>query len=275
MVFKEVNEKTEKEPLTIVPFAAPRELEFCGEKVPLHDEGVLEKLDKELHVTTFRQSSMVLQIKRANRWFPIFDKVLSEREIPTDFKYLAAIESGLENVISPSNAVGFWQFLKGTGKDYGLQISRNVDERYDPVKSAAAAADYLADAKDRFGSWTNAAASYNMGQNGFRRQLDWQKVESYYDMALNEETSRYVYRILAFKEIYENQHKYGFYIPDSTLYSPLKYQELEVATTISDLAQVAIDNDITYSVLRRYNPWIRGRKLIVRPGKKYILHIPI
>jgi membrane-bound lytic murein transglycosylase D len=196
----------------------PDTLSFAGELVPLHSPDLRERLDRELLVNTYWQSNMMLLLKRANKYFPTIEKILKEEGVPTDLKYLSVIESGLENAISPAGAKGFWQIMRTTGKEYGLEVNSNVDERYHIAFSTQMAAQYLKKAKDKFGSWTLAAASYNRGMSGIQRNLNAQKVESYFDLLLGKETSRYVFRILAVKEIIENPSKYGYVFDDTDLY---------------------------------------------------------
>lgn len=259
----------------IFSFDLPKRLSFAGEEVPLHDIEVRERLDRELHVNTYWHSSTIFNMKRAARWLPRIEEVLRENGIPEDFKYLAVIESGLMNVRSPKDAVGYWQILEATGKELGLEINDEVDERYDPIKSTVAACKYIKKAYERFGSYTSAAASYNIGMRGLHRRMVEQKAGNYYDLLLNEETSRYIFRILAIKEIMENPARYGYIISDKHLYKeePVKY--ITVEKTIPDLAAFAIENDINYKILKRYNPWLRKNTLTIkRPGKFYEIEIP-
>lgn len=260
----------------IYSFDLPKKLSFAGEEVPLHDIEVRERLDRELHVNTYWHSSTIFNMKRAARWLPRMEEILRENEIPEDFKYLAIIESGLLNVRSPKDAVGYWQILEATGKELGLEINNEVDERYDPIKSTVAASKYLKKAYERFGSYTSAAASYNMGMFGLHRRMVEQKASNYYDLLLNEETSRYLFRILALKEIMENPTRYGYIIAENHLYKeePVKY--ITVENSISDLAAFAIEHDINYKILKRYNPWLRKNSLTInRPGKFYEIEIPL
>ncbi len=204
----------------------PKSMEFAGEKVPLNDTDVRERLDRELHVNTYWQSNMLLMIKKANRFFPEIEPLLEKYGLPDDFKYLAVAESGLDDVRSPAGAAGFWQFLSSTGKEYGLEINDYVDERYNLELSTKVAAEYLKKSKERFGSWTTAAGAYNAGNAGINKQLERQDVTGYYDLLLNSETSRYVFRILAFKEILSNPEKYGFYLDKEDLYQPIATKTL-------------------------------------------------
>lgn len=260
----------------VYSFDLPTKLDFAGEEVPLHDIEVRERLDRELHVNTYWHSSTIFNMKRAARWLPRIEEVLRENGIPEDFKYLAIIESGLMNVRSPKDAVGYWQILEATGKELGLEITDEVDERYHPIKSTIAACKYLAKAYERFGSYTSAAASYNMGMLGLHRRMVEQKASNYYDLLLNEETSRYIFRILAIKEIMENPARYGYIISEKHLYKeePVKY--ITVENSIPDLAAFAIEHDINYKILKRYNPWLRKNSLTInRAGKFYEIEIPL
>jgi hypothetical protein len=261
-------------PLPAVSFDLPEGITFAGEPVPLDIPDVRERLDKELQINVYFHSNTIFLIKRANRWLPQIEKILKEYDIPRDFMYLPLIESNLLNVVSPKHAVGYWQILEDSGRELGLEISREVDERYDPLKSTEAACKYLRRAYEKFNNWTIVAASYNRGMAGMQRALEEQKVDSYYDLYLNEETSRYVFRILAIKEIVSNPEKYGFYIRPKHLYKeePLRY--VEVNETIRDLVDFAKDHGTNYKMLKRYNPWLREEKLTVKKGKSYLIALP-
>ena len=204
-----------------MPVPVPDSASFAGEPVPMDIFYVREQLDRELTVNTYWHSSTILSFKRAARWFPVIEPILAKNGIPADFKYLALIESGLMNVISPAGATGFWQFLEKTGKEYGLVINKEVDERYDVAKSTEAACAYLKKSFIQFGNWTLVASSYNAGQGRIDETIDKQQVRSYYQMFLPDETSRYIFRILALKCIYENPVKYGFKIAPGDLYPPI------------------------------------------------------
>lgn len=260
--------------LNAVSLELPKELYFAGERVPLEIPDVRERLDRELHINTYWHSSTIFLIKKAHRWIPQIEKILKENNIPDDFKYLTAIEGGFTNAVSPANAVGFWQFKKAAGKENGLEIRKTVDERYDPILSTKAACEYLKKSHNKFGNWTNAAASYNRGMGGLQRALDNQKVNSYYDLLLNEETSRYVFRILAIKEIIEHPKKYGFDIDDDHLYDQEEIRYVEVENNINDLVLFAQEQGINYKLLKRHNPWLREKKLDVRSNKVYRIAIP-
>lgn len=254
--------------------AIPDTVLFAGERVPVEIPDVRERLDRELHVNTFWHSNTIFLLKRGHRWLPDIEKELIKSGIPADLKYLAVIESDLQNKVSPSKAVGFWQLLKGTAKDFRLEVASEVDERYHPIKSTGAAAKYLRKAHQKFGSWTNATASYNIGRRGLDRALKKQAVTSYYDLLLGEETSRYVFRAIAIKLIFENPQVYGFNFSDENLYHKEDLEEIEIKKTINNLRDWAFDNNINYKQLKRYNPWLRKNSLTVRSGKSYIFQIP-
>ena len=253
----------------------PKNVDFAGEKVDVNSNNLWERFDKELLKNTYWQSNTMLYIKRANKYFPIIEPILKKNNIPEDFKYLAVIESGLENVTSPSGAKGFWQFLKSTAKEYNLEVNYAVDERYNLEKSTQAACDYLNEAFEKFNSWTLAAAAFNMGMNGLQKALDNQKVENYYDLYLNSVTSRYVFRILAVKEILQNPQKYGFVIRKQDMYFIENYYVVEIDSTVHNLYEFCENYSINYQQLKRYNPWLLTSKLPDESRKKYFLKIPI
>lgn len=251
----------------------PSKLSFCNEAVPMKDQDVRERLDRELLVNTYWQSQTLLIIKEFNKIKPLIEPVLKEYGVPEDFIYLAAAESGFRNVVSPSKAVGVWQLLEETGKLYGLEINSEVDERYHFEKSTAAACKYLKQAYEKFGSWTMAAASYNMGMSALFETSRKQKATDYYDLMLNTETSRYVFRILALKEIIRNPAKYGFIINETDLYKPYTYKTITVNTPIESLADFAFYNGINYKELKILNPWLRSTQLSNKTGKSYEIKI--
>lgn len=263
-----------KENYQVFSLATPEEVTFAGQPVPLDVFGVREKLDRELLVNTYWHSNTFLTFKRANRWFPVIEPILKANGVPEDFKYLAVIESGLTNAVSPAGARGFWQFMTSTGKEYGLEISDEVDERYHVEKSTEAACRYLLDAYEKYEDWSLVAASYNMGMAGVNRQLERQKATNYYDLLLNAETARYVYRILAIKEILNNSADYGFILRPRDLYEPYKTRTVTVDSTVNDFAQFAIDQGVTYNVLKTLNPWLRESYLKNRGGKVYEIKLP-
>lgn len=269
-----VSNKSVADSYRIESLPMPENLDFAGEGVPLEDPDVYERMDRELLVNTYWQSNALLLMKRANKYFPVIEPILKEEGIPDDFKYLAVIESGLTQAVSPARAVGFWQILEGTGKEYGLEINDNVDERYHIEKSTRVAADYLKKAKKRFGSWTLAAASYNAGQYGVDKQLERQKVGDYYDLLLGEETGRYVFRILALKEIMTNPQKYGFNFNESDLYKHIPVKKVKVDTVVKDFPDFAENFGINYKILKVHNPWLRDDHLKNASRKIYYIDIP-
>jgi membrane-bound lytic murein transglycosylase D len=261
-------------PSAAISFDLPNTISFAGEPVPLNIPDVKERLDKELQINTYLHSNTIFLIKRANRWLPQMEKILRANNIPDDFKYLPLIESNLMNVISPRDAVGYWQILKTSGKELGLEISSEVDERYDPLKATQAACQYLKQAHRKFGNWALVAASYNRGMTGVQQALTTQQVDSYYDLYLNDETSRYVFRILAIKEIIKNPLKYGFKINPKHLYEEESLQYIEVDETINDLIKFAKQHNTNYKLVKRHNPWLRDNRLTVKKGKRYRIAIP-
>jgi len=256
------------------PPQLPEKIEFAGEPVPLNRNDVREGLDRELLVNMYWHSQTFLFFKRANRYFPLIEEILKKNNISDDFKYLALIESGFANVVSPAGASGFWQFMKATGQKHKLIINDEVDERYNLEKATHAACEYLQNSYNIFKSWTLAAAAYNMGDGGVRSQLNSQKVGSYYDLFLNQETARYVYRILAIKAIFENPKDYGFYFREADLYPPVRTHVLDVDTAIASLADFALNQGITYKILKEYNPWLRKTNLVNKEKNTYQIHIP-
>lgn len=252
----------------------PAKFDFAGDEVPTYETEVRERFDRELYVNTYWQSQTGLIIKRANRWFPQIEKILKEEGVPDDFKYIAVIESDLRNVISPVGATGFWQFMEETGKEFGLEINQEVDERYDPIKSTYAACKYFKKAYKKFGNWTLAAASYNRGMGGINHALRKQKAKSFYDLRLNTQTARYVYRLLAFKEILQNPTKYDFHIPKDLVYKQEKMNFMYIDTTINNLPAFAKLIGVSYKTLKYYNPWLRKYSLEVKEGEVYTLKLP-
>lgn len=253
----------------------PSEIDFAGEKTPLNISDVHERFDRELLINANLDATTKIIIKRANRAFPIIEPILKKNGVPDDFKYLAVIESGLVNVVSPAGAKGVWQFMPDTGRERGLEVNEIVDERYHLAKSTEAACSYLLSAYKKFGSWTLAAASYNGGVSGVNKQITFQGVTNYYDLLLTDETARYVFRILALKEIMQHPDRYNFAMPQSELYQTLPVKTVEVKTSIPDLAVFAKEQGINYKILKIHNPWLRDRKLDVAAGKAYIFEIPL
>lgn len=253
----------------------PENLIFAGEAVPQDDPEVLERIDREFLVNTYWQSNALLLMKRAHKYFPVIEPILAKNGIPDDFKYLAVAESGLQNAVSPAGAAGFWQIMKATGREYGLEVNENVDERYHLEKATEAACQYLKRYKEKYGTWTLAAAAYNTGTGSIDKYRNIQKVEGYYDLLLGEETGRYVFRILAIKEILSNPEKYGFMVEQDDLYNNVPTFQVEVATPVADFAEFARQYEVNYKILKRHNPWLREPHLNNASGKKYQIAIPL
>ncbi|MGB1988831.1 MAG: transglycosylase SLT domain-containing protein [Flavobacteriales bacterium] len=264
-----------KEKYTIFAIPKPSStIYFANERVPLENPDIWERYDKELLKNTYWQSNTLLLHKRAAKYFPVIEPILKKNNLPDDFKYLALIESGLENVTSPAGAKGFWQIMKSTAKEFNLEVNSEVDERYHIEKSTQAACDFLNSAKEKFGSWTLAAAAYNMGRSGLLKQMNRQKSYTYYDLLLNNETSRYVFRILAIKEIIEHPKKYGFQFRTEDLYENIPTYEVMVDTSISSWADFSKEYGINYKILKLHNPWLRESYLTNKLKKKYYIEIP-
>lgn len=253
----------------------PKELTFAGEKVPLEYFDVRENLDREILSTSYFHSQTIRYIKNAPRYFSIIEPILKENGIPDDFKYLSVAESGFDiRAVSPSQAVGLWQILESTAKENGLEINSEIDERYNIEKATQAACRIFKDDYERFGSWSLVAASYNGGRNGLNRKIESQKVSSYYDLLFVEETTRYVFRILALKLVMENPVKYGFRIEKEDLYPIIPTKNVEISGSVSDFATYAIEKGINYKILKMFNPWLRDTSLKNIGKKTYILKIP-
>ncbi len=268
-------EQQSSQTLRVEALDIPNVMTFAGERVPLQDTDVRERLDREIHVNTYWHSNMLLMIKKANRFFSEIEPLLKKYNLPDDFKYLAVAESGLDNVTSHAGASGFWQFMKATGKEYGLEINNYVDERYNLELATKVAAQYLINSKELFGSWTNAAAAYNAGNAGITKQMKRQDATDYYSLLLNSETGRYVFRILAFKEILSNPEKYGFYVDQQDLYQAIPTKTIIINTPVEDFAKFAKQQGINYKILKIHNPWLRDTYLKNASGKAYSIKIPI
>ena len=252
----------------------PKKVEFAGEPMPVNLFDVRESLERELIVNMNFHSNTLQYLKKITRFFPVIEPILAAHNIPDDFKYLAVIESDLMNKVSPAGATGVWQFMKSAGDEYKLEMNSEVDERYHLEKSTAAACRYLNDSYKIFNSWALVAASYNMGRGGLTAQMKRQQCSNYYDLLLNEETMRYVYRITAVKLILSEPQKYGFYVPENERYRPIPYTEVEVKTAIHDLADFAFTHKTNYKMLKYLNPWLRDNKLTNSARKTYIIKIP-
>lgn len=252
----------------------PKDLEFAGERVPLYDFTVIESMERELLVNTYFHSQTILMHKRANRWLPRIAEILKKNNIPDDFKYIALIESNLTNSVSPKGATGYWQFIESAAKQYGLEINDEVDERYHVEKSTEAACKYFKEAYNVFGNWTLASASYNVGIEGLKRQIEKQKAASYYELSLNEETARYVFRILAVKEIIRNPQNYGYQLRKKDLYPPIETQKIKIDSSITDFSDFAAKNNVSYKVFKYCNPWLRKNSLTNKDRKTYYIELP-
>ena len=261
-------------PNTVVSPPIPESVFLAGEQVPLESFSVREKLDKELIINTYRHSSSILYLKRASRWFPIIEPILEEHSIPNDFKYLAVIESGLTQAVSPAGASGFWQFVKKTAPEYGLEVTSTVDERYHVEKSTHAACQYLQESYEKFGTWALAAASYNMGMTGVEQRLEAQGVDSYWELHLNSETARYVYRILAVKEVLSKPETYGFQLTENDVYHPHEVRKVVITSSIENLSEFALNNGSNYRELKELNPWLIKESFVATPGKIYTAYFP-
>ena len=258
----------------IFAIVQPEDLNFAGEEIPIYSSEIWERIDKQLLKNTYWQSNTMLYFKKAHKYFPVIEPILKQYNIPDDFKYLAVIESGLDNAISPAGAAGFWQILKGTGREYGLEVNSAIDERYNLEKATVVACEYLQGSYNKFGNWTMAAASYNMGKNGARRKIKEQASNNYYNLYLNSETSQYVFRIIAIKEIMQNPRKYGFMFRDKDLYTMPNYKTIAVDSTIANLSDFAKSHNINYKLLKQFNPWLRAKSLPDKSRREYILKIP-
>lgn len=255
-------------------FKGPDTLYFAGERVPLENFDTRESFDREINTNAYRHSSTILLIKRAHRYFPVIEPILKEYGIPEDFKYIAVAESDLSNVVSPAKATGFWQFMRATGKEYGLEINNEVDERYHLEKSTIAACRYFLKSYKKYSNWTMVAASYNRGSNGINQQISIQKETNYYNLLLPEETSRYIFRILSFKTIFSNPEEYGLYIPLDHLYPPIEYNVVKVDSAVASFAEFAKTRGTNYKILKAFNPWLRKPYLTNEAGKIYHISIP-
>lgn len=246
---------------------------FAGESLPSESEDALERLDREILVNSYWHSNTALSLKLANRFFPVIEKILKEQGVPEDFKYLAVAESGLRNVTSPAQAKGFWQFRELAAEEFGLEVNIEVDERYHLEKSTLAASKYIKQLHNRFGSWTNAAAAYNIGPTRYQRILEEQGQTNYYDLNLNPETSRYVFRLMGIKTLFESPENFGFYLEESELYKPFKFKTIKVDETVDSWSDFSAKHGISYRELKRLNPWLIDSKLTVKKNV-YEIKIP-
>lgn len=259
--------------VTMTP-AVPTHVTFCGEKIDLTRYNMYEGMDRELSSFTYFHSTTMLMIKRANRYFPVIEPILRANDIPDDFKYLAVIESHLDpRIVSPARAAGIWQFMEATAKQYQLIVTPTVDERYHVERATEAACRYLREAYVKYGDWVSVAASYNAGMGRISTEYARQNEASALNLWLVEETSRYVYRIFAIKQIFENPYKYGFVLHTKDLYRPISCEKVIVSNDIPDLVAFAKSHNITYADLKRFNSWLRDTKLVVN-GKSFAILIP-
>lgn len=271
----EVHQRAIRADYRIYAPALPDTLTFAGERVPMNLYYVRESLDRELVSNMYYQSSTLFYIKRATRFFPTIERILREEGVPEDFKYLCVAESGLQCATSPAGAQGYWQFMKTTGQKYGLEVTDDVDMRNHLEASTRAACRYLKEMKRRLGGWTEAAAAYNCGENGLSKRLAGQKQSSYYELLLNQETQRYIFRILALKLIMQHPQDYGYYVRRCDTYPEVPTTEADLTGQEVDLVDFAIEHGTTYKVLRQLNPWLTSSTLRNKAGKTYKVKIPV
>jgi membrane-bound lytic murein transglycosylase D len=259
----------------IKPFRLPDSVSFAGERMPLENFDSRESLERELLITAYRHSLTIVNIKRSNRYFPLITNIFKEYNIPDDFKYLAVAESDLSNMVSPAGATGFWQIMPETGREEGMEINNEVDERYSIERSTKFACEYFLKSYEKYGNWTLAAASYNGGRKAIDDQIEIQHENNYYDLLLGEETARYIFRIVAYKLIISNPASYGFSIDKKDLYPEIKYFDVKVDTAISNFTDFAKRYGTNYKLLKYLNPWLRKPYLTNKPGRTYIIKIPV
>jgi hypothetical protein len=270
----EVRQKEVDSVYSIRSYKMPEKVTFAGEELPLDNFDTRESLEREILISAYRHSSTLLIIKRANRYLPVIEKILRENNIPDDFKYLVAAESEYSNMISPAGATGFWQIMPETGKEEGMEINTVVDERYDVGRSTQFACDYFRKSYGKYGNWTLAAASYNGGRSGLDEQIGIQNQHNYYDLLLNEETARYIFRAVAYKLVITDPVAYGFNIGKEDLYPEMKYYEVKVDTAVSSFSAFAAKFGTNYKMLKFLNPWLRKPYLFVKSNKVYNIKIP-
>ena len=253
----------------------PMSINFAGETVSFDRLDMAERLDRELTSIIYGQTTTELCFKRANRYFPALAKILKEQGVPLDFLYLAVTESSMDySAYSSAKAAGMWQLLAGTGRDFGLEVSDEVDERYDPEKSTVAACKYLKSAYKKYGHWPTVAASYNAGMQKISNELSKQRVDNSFDLYLVQETSRYVFRVMAYKLLMESPKRYGYRFSRKNLWQPVDYTTVDVTGSVASWIDWAKDKGLTYAQLREANPWIRSTKLTNASGKTYKVRIP-
>jgi hypothetical protein len=259
---------------SIRSFNLPDTVTFAGEVMPLENFDTRESLDREILTSAYRHSSTILILKRANRYLPVIEKILEKNNIPDDIKYLVAAESEYSNMISPAGATGFWQIMPATGREAGMEINSVVDERYNIEKSTQFACDYLQKSYEKYGNWTLAAASYNGGRAGIDEQIEIQNQNNYYDLLLNEETARYIFRAVAYKLVITDPLRYGFNISKEDLYPELDYYEVKVDSSITRFSDFAQHYGTNYKLLKFLNPWLRKPYLPAKSKKDYLIKIP-
>lgn len=253
----------------------PEKITFCGENIDLNNYYLRERFDRELLSFSYWHSQVFLIIKRANKFFPIIEPILKENGVPEDFKYLALIESNLDQrALSPAKAAGIWQLLPTTAKEYGLIVNDDIDERYNVEKSTKAACEFLKRSYEKTGSWVTAAAAYNTGLARVMKQIEVQKTKNYFEMLFGEETNRYVFRIILAKFVLENPKKLGFFLNKEDLYYPMEAEIVKVDSSISNLTDFAIEKGINYQLLKDANPWLRTNKIINNERKELFIKIP-
>lgn len=256
------------------PYKLPENVTFAGERMPLENFDTRESLDREILTSAYRHSSTIMIIKRANRYFPVIEKILAEYKVPDDFKYLVAAESEFLNVVSPAGATGFWQIMAETGREAGMEINSVVDERYDLEKSTRFACDFFLKSYEKYSNWTLTAASYNGGRASLDEQIRIQKENNYYNLLLNEETARYIFRAVAYKLVINDPERFGFTIKKEEMYPRLDYFEVNVDTAVNDFSAFAKRYGTNYKLLKFLNPWLRKPYLSQRPGKVYKIKVP-
>ena len=261
--------------MTVSAPDVPASINFCGDHVSFDRIDMAERLDRELTATIYGQTMTSLIIKRANRYFPRLIEILKENNMPEDLIYLAVAESSLDpTALSPAKAAGIWQFMPATGKQYGLEVNDDVDERYDIEKETVAACKYLRNSYSKYHNWATVCASYNAGSGKISSELSNQQVNNSFDLRLVSETSRYVFRIIAYKIFLENPKRYGYRIHADQLYQPIECDIVEVSTPVGDWVSWAKNHGLTYAQLRDANPWIRSSKLPNASGKVYMVKVP-
>ncbi|MDR0790698.1 MAG: lytic transglycosylase domain-containing protein [Bacteroidales bacterium] len=266
--------QTIKEKYQVFAPPLPDAMTFCGENVPLESAFVRESLDRELTAIMYQHSQTFMILKKTTRYFPQIEPILKANGVPSDLKYLCVAESALSNVSSPAKAEGFWQFIASTAKKYGLDVSDEYDQRYDLDKATEAATKYLKALRQQFQSWTLACAAYNCGESGLAKRLSEQSINDYWNLSLNTETSRYIFRILAYKLLIENPQQFGYYIRLTDCYYPMPTTQIQIDTSVSDFNPICKQLNVTYKMFRQFNPQLRQNKLTNRDKKTYTFLIP-